>query len=1505
MAQNIGSLEVDLSINSNTQQGTDEAKKDLEKVQTAAETLSETFDETAKTAENAANKMQEATNALADGIGETTSAIDGLNVSTDESVEKLYNLTVQMLEMVKNGEEQTEQYAEIKESIEDLLSAHQELRENPPFSQEQYETLREYQDGLQAIAETTENVAAQTAEVDLSTLRDEMQHLIPIQEKALQQLSKIYDENTAHIKALEEEIAQISESEQNTEKIENLNAELEARKALNEEVEASKQAFESANIQQQLKAVKLAMQNLYAAGKEDTEMYKELMQEAGRLADIKGDVAAQTAILSNDEANIKATTDALGGVNSALATADTGMSMLGVSSAQLTKVMTDLNSVQKIFNGLATVSAALNKDSYARRIATITATKVQTSVTNLLTKAHLSEAAAAKVATVATAAATAGLTLLIPVLYSIISKFRELSQAQEEIHTAMADAAAPAIVAVEKLSAKWDKLGDNLDEKRKFIAENSDEFKNLGANVQSVADAEALLSDGASKFIQSLMAKAKAAAAYNLIVEKQKELIEAQLTYGGKKNANGDYEGDTGFHLWTEGGVNALFSDEAAQQGNKAYLEKETEKINDIIENYKDIAKDAEEEIEKISKELGNALLPDEQTQSLIQNIKNAKTVFDNYRASLDSQNEGVKSYYAKQLKEFQERQGTAATTYKAYLQELKKNPLYNSKDSVLSVINEGILNDKSDPIKELIERRKKEYAEYSKLQNSTSAEIRSEADKQYSALIRQGANYEEYLKNLREKYKGNLAALKKINLELIETERQGMMDLFKTDFEKQMTFAKNAAEQLKVIAETRAAITDTDPQKREKNAVLDDKIKSISTSSTNDLANAQKSYSDYLTSLLPETVRYQREVQRLRLQFERETDEKAAEILFNEMQAAEIRLQMAQNKEKIDNAKSLADQLVQIEIKRQQDIAAINADESYNKKQKEDLTTQINAFSDADIEILKGQFTDVDEDFVDSILKMTEEATAGQIGVFVKMINDIQTQIETMRQNGQTDTSEFIKLQSQLEITKNAYAAFQTNAKSATQKAAKDPALKKISAAFQDLGNSLQDVSDNFNGVISDIMKVTGQMLTSASSIINSIQTLAIGTMKSVEGTSTAAAAAIRTVETASVVLAIIEAALQVAMSIINLFNKDKETYQDRKQVYDAYISTLDMLIERERKLTETLTAQDAALSFGKIEQYYKDKIKVEKQAAKDYLGTREKHEHSNWYKLNEKLDISDWENIDKALGTYKTKEVKSSNPRGLTGRSYSVAQVSADLGDLYESPSRILDLTVEQLKAIQTQAYATYAKLPQEMRDAIEAIIEADEAIMQLKDDMREQATGTSRETFVDSFKESLFDLDITAEKVSNNIHEYMRKALILNLYKNDFQKDINDYYEKFADFVEDGIVTKEEQETLDELENKITTGLETKLNNINKNFKIDDEEEVSGLSGAIKNASQESIDLLAGQTNAVRMNQVEAMTLARESLTATMEINANVVLCARFLSSINNAVKSPNSNRSQGIM
>lgn len=75
---------------------------------------------------------------------------------------------------------------------------------------------------------------------------------------------------------------------------------------------------------------------------------------------------------------------------------------------------------------------------------------------------------------------------------------------------------------------------------------------------------------------------------------------------------------------------------------------------------------------------------------------------------------------------------------------------------------------------------------------------------------------------------------------------------------------------------------------------------------------------------------------------------------------------------------------------------------------------------------------------------------------------------------------------------------------------------------------------------------------------------------------------------------------------------------------------------------------------------------------------------------------------------------------------------------------------------------------------------------------------------------------------------------------------------------------------------------------------------------LSGAIKGASQESIDLLAGQTNAVRQNQVTTISLFRQQLIHLSNIDANVgVIAGRLLTIINHlTTPSGTSLRSQGI-
>ncbi|MEG1728389.1 MAG: hypothetical protein RR280_02450, partial [Bacteroidaceae bacterium] len=83
-------------------------------------------------------------------------------------------------------------------------------------------------------------------------------------------------------------------------------------------------------------------------------------------------------------------------------------------------------------------------------------------------------------------------------------------------------------------------------------------------------------------------------------------------------------------------------------------------------------------------------------------------------------------------------------------------------------------------------------------------------------------------------------------------------------------------------------------------------------------------------------------------------------------------------------------------------------------------------------------------------------------------------------------------------------------------------------------------------------------------------------------------------------------------------------------------------------------------------------------------------------------------------------------------------------------------------------------------------------------------------------------------------------------------------------------------------------------------------DDSDPSSSLSGAIKGASQESIDLLAGQTNAVRVNQVESIEILRQQLIHLASIDSKIGVSNKFLEAIekNTAVNNTDPLRAQGI-
>lgn len=153
-------------------------------------------------------------------------------------------------------------------------------------------------------------------------------------------------------------------------------------------------------------------------------------------------------------------------------------------------------------------------------------------------------------------------------------------------------------------------------------------------------------------------------------------------------------------------------------------------------------------------------------------------------------------------------------------------------------------------------------------------------------------------------------------------------------------------------------------------------------------------------------------------------------------------------------------------------------------------------------------------------------------------------------------------------------------------------------------------------------------------------------------------------------------------------------------------------------------------------------------------------------------------------------------------------------------------------------------------------------------------------------------------------------MRKALIQNMFNEQFKDKLKTWYQMWSDAMNpDGAggstITKDEQAALDTLRDSIITGATNAAQAINKQFEDATADPTTTLSGAISSASQESIDLLAGQTNAVRVNQVVSIDILREQLLHIINLDTKVGLTNKFLEQIERNTSGSNSDplRAQG--
>lgn len=146
------------------------------------------------------------------------------------------------------------------------------------------------------------------------------------------------------------------------------------RQLKKEAEEAAKNASKHENLRTKIRELKLELVEMEAAGQRNTAKYKEIQEEVGRLTDAWSDATAQANILAHDQRGMQGIIVGLSGVSGAMSAAQGAVGLFAGENENLQKIMLKVQSLMAITMGLQQIQAALDKDS-AFRLVTLNSLK--------------------------------------------------------------------------------------------------------------------------------------------------------------------------------------------------------------------------------------------------------------------------------------------------------------------------------------------------------------------------------------------------------------------------------------------------------------------------------------------------------------------------------------------------------------------------------------------------------------------------------------------------------------------------------------------------------------------------------------------------------------------------------------------------------------------------------------------------------------------------------------------------------------------------------------------------------------------------------------------------------------------------------------------------------------------------------------------------------------------------------------------------------------------------
>lgn len=1174
--------------------------------------------------------------------------------------------------------------------------------------------------------------------------------------------------------------------------------------ALNEnKAKVEQNAKAKGMLRTQVMNLKNSLAEMEQNGKRNTDEYRAMQAELGRLADAMADANTQAKIMSDDYQNMNTVLEVMGGISGAFSAAQGAVGLFAGENENLQKIMVKVQSLMAITIGLQQVAKTLNKDSYTQLVLVRKAKELLTvAETKFATALGISNVAAKALMATLTLGLSVAITAAIALISKFISKNREAKKAQEEFNNKVVEAAAEPVTAITELSTAWNRLGNDMAAKNKFIEDNKDRFEDLGFSIRSVKDAEDLLVANKGKFIEACLERAKALAVQELAVEKYKEVLKAQQELEATpktKLQRGGY--------YTDG------------YGVKR-------KTNAVIEVTNPEWEKAEEAVAKAEREY-NALISQQ-----VEFTAKEREILDSIGGGADKVAEGSIEALEKTISKLRAKY-KEATTDKERAELLAKIKEQEALLKKMDLSGTSSKTTQKDPFTEQLEARKKKYTEYYNWVNSKDEVVRNAAKAEFAGLLKEGSSYLDYLQKQRDQLikaigsgtatKTQAEELQKLNNAIANETKETVLAGFEKELKEQLSGARSILEMVNILEEKRKALTgDGSDLDKGKSDIIKKQQEDVEQKAKDRTKALLSEYADYLGKKITFEANYAENSRLLNEQLAKaKTDDErriALEALAN--------LEKERKKYAKSSGNEDYDALVEEYKTYQQKCADISA--QYDEKialatqqNNEELVAKLQeaknkALSSAALQEL------TDSGAWEQLFGNLDDLTTAQIQALIDKIEAQKAQlgVELNPQDLDVVLSKLREAKDEIQ-TRNPFKALST----ALKDYKKDASKANLSEVFKGVGATADLVKGSFDAVTGAIEKMGGSMDDETQAILGDVGGIVDGIGQMAQGYATMNPAQM------------IQGAVGMLTSVFDLFNS------------------------RDRKAERAIKKHAAAVE--ELERAYKAL------------------EHA----------------VDKALGesVYDNQKALINNMR--EQRAHLRAMWEAE-----ESKKKTDSGKVNQYKE-------QYEELGRQIEDTIAEITES--VTQTSAKDLATQLSDAIAEAYSDGFNSDKVKSAIekvTNQVLGNAVKNALKKQFLEQQLQNavkQLQRDMGFNDEGGGSF--DGLTPEEQQRFKDRVKS-IAQGYAEALKLYEDLFKdLDDNgDPTTSLSGAIKGASQESIDLLAGQTNAVRVNQVQEIEILRQQLIHLANIDGKLSVSNRHLEQIekNTSGSASDPLRAQGI-